>query len=71
MNAASRINRGRGVRKHVFVALLALLLLIPVNFLVTPVYPWWMWVLIAWLPVIAGHTAWAMGLFDRDKDEED
>jgi hypothetical protein len=31
-------------------------------------YPWWLWVLIAWMPLIAGHTAWSMGLFDRNKE---
>ena len=68
---SQRIERGRGVRKHVIWALLVLLCIIPINFIVSSKYPWWMWVLTAWLPLIAGHTAWAMGLFDRDKDKED
>ena len=68
MNAAERIRRGRSVRKHVMWALLALLVLIPVNFLTSPKYPWWIWALMAWMPVVAGHTAWAMGLFDRKKE---
>ena len=58
-------SRRRALRLHIIVALAALLLLIPLNFLITPRYPWWMWVLVAWMPLIAGHTAWAMGLFDR------
>ena len=45
-----------------------LLVLIAVNALVSHAYPWWLWVLMAWMPLIAGHTAWAMGLFDRDRD---
>jgi len=28
-------------------------------------------VLTAWLPLIAGHAAWAMGLLDRDKLDRD
>ena len=63
-----RMRRARSVRLHVIVALLALLVLIAVNALVSSAYPWWLWVLMAWMPVIAGHTAWSMGLFDRDKE---
>ena len=63
-----RMRRARSVRLHVIVALLALLVLIAVNALVSSAYPWWLWVLMAWMPLIAGHTAWSMGLFDRDKE---
>jgi len=41
--------------------------LIAINALFSSRYPWWLWVLTAWIPLIAGHTAWAMGLFDRSK----
>ena len=61
--------RRRGVRRHVLIALGTLLVLIPVNFATKPLYPWWLWVLIVWMPLIAIHTAWAMGLFDRKKEE--
>jgi uncharacterized membrane protein YdbT with pleckstrin-like domain len=61
------MRRGRSVRKHVIVALCTLLVLIAVNAIFTSRYPWWLWVLIAWMPLIAGHTAWAMGLFERNK----
>jgi hypothetical protein len=43
--------------------------LIAVNALFSSRYPWWLWVLTAWMPLIAGHTAWAMGLFDRARKE--
>ena len=56
------------MRKHVIVALLALLVLIPVNFVVSRQYPWWLWVLVAWMPLIAAHTAWAKGLFDSKRE---
>jgi uncharacterized membrane protein YdbT with pleckstrin-like domain len=65
---AERIRRGRSVRRHVMWALLVLLVLIPVNFLTSPQYPWWIWALMAWMPVVAGHSAWAMRLFDRKKE---
>ncbi len=55
--------RLRSLRLHIIVALGALMLLIVVNFLATPGYPWWIWVLMAWMPLIALHTAWAMELF--------
>ena len=64
-----RLRRGRIVRKHVIVALLSLLVLIAVNALTSSRNPWWLWVLIAWMPLIAAHTAWAKGLFDRDRKE--
>jgi len=60
-----RLRRGRQVRLHLIVGLLTLLVLIAVNALFSSRYPWWLWVLTAWMPLIAGHTAWAMGLFDR------
>jgi hypothetical protein len=60
-----RSRRGRQVRLHLIVGLFALLFLIAVNALFSSRYPWWLWVLTAWMPLIAGHTAWAMGLFDR------
>lgn len=63
-----RIRRSRVLRKHVLVALGVLLVLIPVNFALNRLYPWWLWVLMAWMPLIAAHTAWAMGLFERNKE---
>jgi hypothetical protein len=62
------MRRNRSVRLHVIVALLTLLVLIGVNAIFTRGYPWWIWVLMAWMPIIASHTAWAMGLFDRSKE---
>ena len=64
-----RRKRARSVRLHVIAALLTLLLLIAVNALFTSRYPWWLWVLMAWMPLIAGHTAWSMGLFERNHKE--
>ena len=60
--------RAGTVRRHVIVALAILLLLIPLNFAVNRASPWWLWVLMAWMPLLAVHTAWAMGLFDRNKE---
>ncbi|TAJ39266.1 MAG: 2TM domain-containing protein [Reyranella sp.] len=63
-----RVRRGQIVRKHVMIGLLTLLVLIAVNALFSSRYPWWLWVLIAWMPLVAGHTAWAMGMFERKKE---
>jgi hypothetical protein len=63
-----RLRRARYVRLHVIVALLTLLVLIAVNALTSSAYPWWLWVLTAWMPIVAAHTAWSMGLFGRHKD---
>jgi hypothetical protein len=62
-----RMRRGRMVRLHVITALLTLLVLIAVNALFSSRYPWWLWVLMAWMPLMAGHAAWAIGLFDSNK----
>jgi uncharacterized membrane protein YdbT with pleckstrin-like domain len=63
-----RQRRARSVRLHVIVALFTLLVLIAINALFTSRYPWWLWVLMAWMPLIAAHTAWSMGLFERNRE---
>ena len=63
-----RMRRARSLRLHLIVALLALLVLIAVNALTSSRYPWWLWVLVAWMPLIAIHTAWGRGLLDRNKE---
>ena len=68
-----RLKRGRSVRLHVIVALFTLLACIAANAIFTSQYPWWLWVLVAWMPLIAAHTAWSMGLFERrrvDRNKE-
>ena len=68
LSPEERLRRARSVRLHLIVALFALMVLIAVNALFSSRYPWWLWVLTAWLPLIAGHTAWAKGLFDGHKE---
>ena len=68
LSPEQRRRRARSVRLHVIVALFTLLVLIVVNALISSRYPWWLWVLVAWMPIIAIHTAWGMGLFDRNKE---
>ncbi|MBL0900312.1 MAG: 2TM domain-containing protein [Reyranella sp.] len=68
LSPEERVRRGQIVRRHVIVGLLTLLVLIAVNALFSSHYPWWLWVLIAWMPLVAAHTAWAMGMFERKKE---
>jgi len=63
-----RLRRARFVRLHLIVALFGLMVLIAANALFSSRYPWWLWVLTAWIPLIVGHVAWAKGLFDRNKE---
>jgi fatty acid desaturase len=68
LSPEERLRRSRSVRLHLIVALFALLVLIAVNAVFSSRYPWWLWVLLAWVPLIAAHTAWAKGLFERSKE---
>ena len=68
LSPEERMRRERFVRLHLIVALFGLMVLIAVNALVSSRYPWWLWVLTAWVPMIVGHTAWSKGLFDRNKE---
>jgi len=68
LSPEERVRRGRIVRLHLIVALFALMILIAVNAIFTSRYPWWLWVLTAWLPLIGAHTAWARGMFERNKE---
>jgi uncharacterized membrane protein YdbT with pleckstrin-like domain len=68
LSPEERMRRSRSVRLHVIIALFALLVLIAANAIFSSRYPWWLWVVIVWMPLIAGHAAWAMGLFDRSKE---
>ena len=67
LSPEERMRRARIVRLHLIAALLTLMVLIAVNALFSGRYPWWLWVLTAWMPLFAGHSAWALGLFDRHK----
>ena len=68
LSPEERMRRSRSVRLHVIVALFTLLVLIAVNAIASSRYPWWLWVLMAWMPLIAAHTAWSMGLFERNRE---
>lgn len=68
LSPEERMRRARFVRLHLIVGLFTLLVLIAANALFSSRYPWWLWVLTAWLPLIAVHKAWSIGLLDRNKE---
>jgi hypothetical protein len=68
LSPEERMRRARSVRLHMIVALFALLVLIAVNAPTSSRYPWWLWALAAWMPLIAIHSAWGKGPFDRNKE---
>jgi hypothetical protein len=41
-----------------------MVVLVPVNLLLTPETPWFVWPMVGWGPILAIHAAWVMGLFD-------
>ena len=67
LSPEERMRRARSVRLHLIVALFSLLVLIALNAATSSRYPWWLWVLVAWMPLITLHTAWGRGLFGHNK----
>lgn len=65
--AAARAARMRGLRLHLLFGLGMLMVLILFNMIVTPAYPWWLYGLMAWMPLVAIHAAIAMELFGQRK----
>lgn len=62
---AARRRRLRGFGLHLLVYFLAMIVLVPVNFSVTPEEPWVVLPMVGWGSVLAVHVAWVMGLLDE------
>ncbi len=60
----ARRRRG-GLLNHLILFFAVMVVLVPVNFLTTPDYPWFVFPMVLWFAPLALHVAWAMGLFDR------
>lgn len=56
--------RLRGFKFHLIAYFAVMVVLVAINLLATPDTPWFVWPMVGWGPVLAIHTAWAMGLFD-------
>ncbi|MCM0021715.1 MAG: 2TM domain-containing protein [Tagaea sp.] len=54
-----RADKVRRFRVHAMVFLAALVVLIPLNFIVSPKNPWWMYLAFAWAPPLALHWLYA------------
>jgi hypothetical protein len=54
-----RSDKVRKFRLHAIVFLAALVVLIPLNFLVSPANPWWMYLAFAWAVPLTGHWLYA------------
>jgi hypothetical protein len=57
--------RLRGFKLHLGAYFAVMTVLVIVNLTTTPDRPWFVWPMVGWGPILAVHTAWAMGLFDR------
>ncbi|HEV7371891.1 2TM domain-containing protein [Arenibaculum sp.] len=55
--------RLRGFLNHLIVFFLVMIVLVPVNFVLTPDRPWFVFLLVGWGAPLALHAAYAMGLF--------
>lgn len=56
---APRADKVRKFRVHAMVFLAALVVLIPVNFIVSPSNPWWMYLAFAWAVPLTAHWLYA------------
>jgi len=59
--AAARV---RSLKLHLLAYFAVMAVLVAINLLATPGGIWFVWPMVGWGPVLAIHTAWAMGLFD-------
>ncbi|WP_207484295.1 2TM domain-containing protein [Arenibaculum pallidiluteum] len=57
--------RLRGFGTHLLVYFAVMVLLVPLNVLTTPEYPWFLFPMVGWGAPLAIHAAFAMGLFGR------
>jgi hypothetical protein len=63
--AAERARRRlRGFIWHLIGYFAAMLVIVPVNVILTPDTVWFVLPMVGWGGVLAIHVAWAMGLFD-------
>lgn len=66
--AVARARHRRGtLLNHLIAYFGTMVVLVPLNFLTTPDYPWFLFPLVAWFAPLGLHVAWVMGLFDRPR----
>jgi len=62
-SAAARRRRS-GFLNHLIAYFGVMILLVPLNFLLAPDHPWFVYPLVLWMGPLALHAAHAMGLFN-------
>ena len=55
--------RLRGFITHLIGYFAVMAVIVPVNFILTPENPWFVWPMVGWGAVLAVHVAYVMGLF--------
>jgi hypothetical protein len=60
--------RLRGFLTHLIVYFAVIIVLVAINFIVTPERPWFVWPLVAWMAPLAIHAAYAMHLFGKPRE---
>ena len=55
--------RLRGFRNHLIGYFAVMIVLVAINFLLTPGNAWFVWPMVGWGGVLALHVAYVMGLF--------
>jgi len=68
-DAATDVRRAKrrlkGFGTHLAVFFAAMVVLVPINFFVTPHNPWFVLPMVGWGSLLALHAAYAMGLFGK------
>lgn len=64
-DAAQARRRLKGFGTHLAVFFAAMVVLVPINFFVTPHDPWFVLPMVGWGSLLALHAAYAMGLFGK------
>ena len=58
-----RLKRRRGFLNHLIAYFAVMVVLVPVNAMVTPATPWFLLPMVLWGAPLAVHAAWTMELF--------
>src|SRR5512143_1984757 len=64
---ALRRRRRQGFLNHLIAYFAVMIVLVPVNVLITPEQPWFLLPMVGWMAPLAIHAAWVMELFGPPK----
>lgn len=67
---AVRRRRLRGFLNHLIAYFVVMVVLVPVNAMLDPGYPWFLFPLVAWGAPLAVHAAYVMGWWGRKNGTE-